>query len=114
MVHACRGRVRTWSPSCLPLPVLHRAWRLRNEHQHNGRAQYHDPHWDQRVNIHPHNFCACDISAVTIPELILGSCLVYHPEIETVWPEIQRSGWRIEVCQHKYDTRTDVTCDGRD
>ena len=97
MVHACCGRGSTWSPSHLIIPILRGALRLRTEHQHGSWDQYHYSHWHHRNPVYLHHVCASDISAVAIPELILGTNLVYGPEIEIVWPKIQRRGWRIDV-----------------
>jgi hypothetical protein len=75
-------------------------------------TEYHRSHRHLWIAVHLHYVCTSHLSAVTIPELVLEPYLVCNPKITR--SEIQRSGRKIHVCQHKHGTRTDATFDGGD
>src|SRR6266852_8168231 len=110
MVHAYCSRSGTCSPSCLSLPILRGASRRHAEDQYDSWTEHHCSHWALWLAVHLYYVCASHLSAVTIPELILGAYLVCESEITQ--SDIQRSGWEIEDRQHKLDKRTDGTFNG--
>ena len=81
MVHANCSRGCTWSPSCLPLPILCGACGLYAELQHNNWGVYHGSDRHMRVAVRLHHSCASNLFAVAVSNVVLGRYLVYDSKI---------------------------------
>src|SRR5712671_2262714 len=114
MVHARGSRGCTWTSPRLPISILCGSWRLCTEHQRDCCFQYDRSHWDLRATLHPCNICASDISTITIPEFVLGPCLVSVAEVARTQIQGSRFRWDVEVGQRKHVARTAAACHGRD
>ena len=87
MVYAYCCRVRSWSPTRVSVPLLRGTFRLCIEHQYGSWHKYYHSHRHQRVSLRLHDIRTSYISAVAVPNIILGPYLVSCPEIG--WPSIQ-------------------------